>query len=111
MTAIVILVSLWLDLPAWDRIGSGSSSSVAVCSIPHRVRQSSRGRNFARQGPLQTHLMRFGLGIRYSNARKRGLPFVVAMALFGGPTIEFDDSRRDYGERRIIAYGAVAGRI
>ena len=45
------------------------------------------------------------------NARERGLPFAVAMALFEGPTIEFDDSRRDYGERRIIAYGAVAGRI
>jgi len=33
------------------------------------------------------------------------------MALFDGPTIEFDDSRRDCGQRRIIAYGAVAGRI
>jgi uncharacterized DUF497 family protein len=27
------------------------------------------------------------------------------------PTIEVDDNRRDYGERRIIAYGAVAGRV
>jgi hypothetical protein len=33
------------------------------------------------------------------------------MALFGGPTIEFDDTRRDYGEQRIIAYGAITGRI
>ena len=32
------------------------------------------------------------------------------MALFDGPTIEFDDTRRDYGERRTIALGAVAGR-
>jgi len=45
------------------------------------------------------------------NARERGLPFAIAMALFDGPTIEFDDNRRDYGERRIIAYGAVAGRV
>jgi uncharacterized DUF497 family protein len=57
--------------------------------------------------------MRFGWDPpkSYRNARERGLPFVVAMALFDGPTIEFDDSRRDYGERRIIVYGAVAGRI
>ena len=33
------------------------------------------------------------------------------MAVFDGPTIELDDVRRDYGERRIIAYGAVAGRV
>jgi len=57
--------------------------------------------------------MRFGWDPSKSdhNAHERGLPFAVAMALFDGPTIEFDDSRRDCGERRIIAYGAVAGRI
>jgi uncharacterized DUF497 family protein len=33
------------------------------------------------------------------------------MTLFDGPTIEVDDTRRDYGERRIIAYGAVEGRV
>jgi hypothetical protein len=43
--------------------------------------------------------------------RERGLPFELAMALFDGPTIEFDDQRWDYGERRIIAYGSVAGRV
>ena len=32
-------------------------------------------------------------------------------APFDGPTIELDDQRRDYGERRIIAYGAVDGRV
>jgi uncharacterized protein len=45
------------------------------------------------------------------NARERGLPFDIAMALFDRPTIEFNDTRRDYGERRIVAYGAVAGRV
>jgi uncharacterized DUF497 family protein len=57
--------------------------------------------------------MRFGWDSPKSgrNARERGLPFAVAMALFDGPTIEFDDTRRDYGERRIIALGAVAGRV
>ena len=45
------------------------------------------------------------------NARERGLPFEIAMALFDGSTIEVDDRRRDYGERRIVAYGNVAGRV
>ena len=45
------------------------------------------------------------------NARERAMPFDLAMALFDGNTLEFDDKRRDYGERRIIAYGAVADRV
>jgi uncharacterized protein len=45
------------------------------------------------------------------NPRERGLPFELAMALFDGPTIELDDRRHDYGERRIIAYGAVDDRV
>jgi uncharacterized protein len=57
--------------------------------------------------------MRFGWDPPKSdrNARERGLAFDIAMALFDGPTIEIDDQRRDYGERRIIAYGSVAGRV
>ena len=57
--------------------------------------------------------MRFGWDPLKSdrNARERGLPFEIATALFDRSTIEFDDNRRDYGERRIIAYGAVAGRV
>jgi uncharacterized DUF497 family protein len=43
------------------------------------------------------------------DVRERGLPFAVAMALFDGPTLEVDDTRCDYGERRIIAYGAIVG--
>jgi uncharacterized DUF497 family protein len=41
------------------------------------------------------------------NARERGLPFDVAMAMFDGPTLEIPDDRRDYGERRIRAIGVV----
>jgi uncharacterized DUF497 family protein len=47
----------------------------------------------------------------HKNATERGLPFDVAMALFDSGTLEFDDRRRDYGERRIIAFGQVAGRV
>jgi uncharacterized DUF497 family protein len=57
--------------------------------------------------------MRFGWDPPKSdrNSEERGLPFTVARALFDGPTLEVDDTRRDYGERRIIAFGAVAGRV
>ena len=57
--------------------------------------------------------MRFGWdpAKSFKNARERGLPFAIAMALFDGDTIEFDDRRKDYGERRIVVYGAVAGRV
>jgi uncharacterized protein len=44
------------------------------------------------------------------NERERGLPFELAMAMFAGPTLERADLRRDYGERRIIAIGAIGGR-
>jgi uncharacterized DUF497 family protein len=58
-------------------------------------------------------LMKFGWDPAKSskNARERGLPFSIAMALFDGDTIEFDGRRKDYGERRIVVYGAVAGRV
>lgn len=57
--------------------------------------------------------MRFGWDPSKSarNSRERGLPFEVAMALFDGPTLEFNDRRRSYGEERIVAFGAVAGRV
>lgn len=45
------------------------------------------------------------------NHRERGLPFDLAMALFDGPTLEIDDRRRDYGERRINVLGEIRGRI
>ena len=43
------------------------------------------------------------------NARERGLPFEIAMALFDGSAIEVDDRRRQYGERRIVAHGNIVG--
>ncbi|HXL98437.1 MAG TPA: BrnT family toxin [Rhizomicrobium sp.] len=43
------------------------------------------------------------------NARERGLPFDVAMAIFDRSTLEAPDVRRDYGESRIKAVGVVQG--
>ncbi len=42
---------------------------------------------------------------------ERGLDFEDAELVFAGTTIEIDDTRRNYGERRIICYGLLAGRI
>ena len=39
------------------------------------------------------------------NLRERGFDFEFATQIFGAPTLERVDSRRDYGERRMIALG------
>ena len=43
--------------------------------------------------------------------RERGLDFEDARLVFAGPTLEIDDTRKDYGEVRIICYGLLAGRM
>lgn len=41
------------------------------------------------------------------NLRERGIGFDAAALIFLGPTIEWEDDRKDYGEVRICAVGAV----
>ena len=41
----------------------------------------------------------------------RGLDFEDAAHVVAGIAVELDDTRRDYGERRIICYGQLAGRL
>lgn len=41
----------------------------------------------------------------------RGLDFVDAVVVFDGLTVEVEDTRKDYGEKRIICYGLLAGRM
>ena len=43
--------------------------------------------------------------------RERGLDFEDAEEVFSGPTLEIEDTRKDYGEVRIICYGLLAGRM
>lgn len=43
--------------------------------------------------------------------RERGLDFEDAWFVFAGPTLEVEDTRKDYGEVRIICYGLLAGRL
>jgi uncharacterized protein len=44
-----------------------------------------------------------------ANLRERGFDFGFASLIFSGPTLEREDCRRDYGERRIIAIGVADG--
>ena len=41
----------------------------------------------------------------------RGLDFADATLVFAGPTLEVEDTRRDYGEARIICFGYLEGRL
>ena len=55
--------------------------------------------------------MRFTWDARKSgrNLRERGFDFEFATQIFDGPTLERADTRRDYGERRVIALGKAQG--
>lgn len=42
---------------------------------------------------------------------ERGLDFADAEMVFEGVTLEMEDTRKDYGEQRIICFGLLAGRM
>ena len=45
------------------------------------------------------------------NIRERDVDFAMASRIWDGPVIEKIDSRRDYGEVRILAFGKLEGRL
>lgn len=42
---------------------------------------------------------------------ERGLDFDDAALIFAGITLDIEDTRRDYGEKRFICYGSLEGRL
>jgi hypothetical protein len=48
---------------------------------------------------------------RERTLQERGLDFEDARFVFSGATLEVEDTRKDYGEARIICYGYLAGRL
>ena len=48
---------------------------------------------------------------RERTLEERGLDFDDAGIVFAGVTLEVEDTRKDYGEARIICYGLLAGRM
>ena len=43
------------------------------------------------------------------NLAQRGFDFEFASQVFASQYVEFDDTRRDYGERRVVALGTADG--
>ena len=48
---------------------------------------------------------------RAKTLTERGLDFADATLIFAGVTVEVEDTRKNYGERRVICYGLLAGRV
>lgn len=42
---------------------------------------------------------------------ERGLDFADAALVFAGVTVEVEDTRKDYGEQRIVCFGILDGRM
>ncbi len=53
----------------------------------------------------------FDLAKDARNRRERGLPLALGAVVLANLVVEFEDDRRDYGERRMIAVGTVVGRL
>ena len=55
--------------------------------------------------------MTFDWDVRKSaeNVVRRGFDFAFASLVFTDTYVEYDDTRRDYGERRVIALGVADG--
>jgi uncharacterized DUF497 family protein len=48
---------------------------------------------------------------RPNNARKHGIDFQDATAIFASDTVLMEDDRLDYGERRFVSLGLLQGRV
>jgi uncharacterized DUF497 family protein len=48
---------------------------------------------------------------REQTLQDRGLDFEDAPLVFAGLTVEVEDTRKDYGEKRIICFGQLEGRL
>ena len=53
----------------------------------------------------------FDPGKRARTLAERGLDFADAELVFDGVTLEVEDTRKNYGEKRVICYGLLAGRV
>ena len=53
----------------------------------------------------------FDAAKRVETLAERGLDFADAELVFAGVTIEVKDTRRDYGEKRIVCYGMLEERM
>lgn len=57
------------------------------------------------------HRISYDPAKRQRTLESRGLDFEDAALVFAGCTFEVEDTRRDYGETRVICFGRLAGRL
>lgn len=53
----------------------------------------------------------FDAAKRKKTLAERGLDFTDAAVVFAGVTLEVEDTRKNYGENRVICYGLLQGRM
>jgi len=53
----------------------------------------------------------FDAAKREKTLAERGLDFADAAFVFAGVTVEVEDTRKSYGEARVICYGLLGGRM
>ena len=53
----------------------------------------------------------FDAAKREKTLAERGLDFADAAMIFAGVTLEIEDTRKNYGEKRVICYGLLKGRM
>ncbi len=53
----------------------------------------------------------FDAAKRAKTLAERGLDFADAAFVFAGVTLEVEDTRKNYGEARVICYGLLKGRM
>ena len=53
----------------------------------------------------------FDAAKREKTLAERGLDFADAAIIFAGVTLEVEDTRKNYGETRVICYGLLQGRM
>ena len=56
-------------------------------------------------------MLTFDPAKREKTLSERGLDFADAAEVFAGVTLEIEDTRKDYGEIRVICYGMLEGRM
>jgi len=56
-------------------------------------------------------LITFDSAKRNKTFEDRGLAFEDAVLVFAGVTLEVEDTRENYGEKRVICYGWLQGRM
>ncbi len=53
----------------------------------------------------------FDAAKREKTLAERGLDFTDAAVVFAGVTLEIEDTRKNYDEKRVICYGLLQGRM